>query len=71
MQYIAELTKSFEGSRVSLAEKVFDAADDAEATRRAEEWLSPLLPHHFHEVVYMQIARRGGYGIFGKAYGEH
>jgi hypothetical protein len=70
MQYIAELTKNFEGCRVSLAEKVFDAADDAEATRRAEEWLSPLLPYHFHEVVYMQVARRGGCGIFGKKYGE-
>jgi hypothetical protein len=70
VQYIAELTKSIEGKRVPLAEDTFDASDDAEAVRKAEEWVSPLLALHFNEVVHMQIARRGGYGIFGKAYGE-
>ena len=69
MHYIAELTRSVEGKRVSLGTKDFDAADDAEAIQKAKEWVAPFLELHFKEVIHMQVARKGR-GVFGKLYGE-
>ncbi len=69
VRYIAELTKSVEGKRVSLGTKDFDAADDAEAIQKAEEWVAPLVDLHFNEVIHMQVARNG-HGMFGKLYGD-
>jgi len=69
MRYIVELTKSAVGRRVSLGTKDFQAFSDAEAVRKAEEWVAPLLELYINEIVHLQVTR-SGYSVFGKLYGK-
>lgn len=72
MWYVAELYTLDEQGQKSIDATDFQAEDDAEAKRKAQEWAIPVLGQMIGEITHLQVTapEDGGRSVFSKKYGE-
>lgn len=72
MRYVAELysdeSERLAGEKLSIDTKDFEAKDDAEACRLAQEWAVVVLSQMLDRIIHLQVAQNGR-GVFAKMYG--
>lgn len=67
MRYVAELTG--DDDKLPIANTEFQAPDDAEASRLAQEWAVIEFGQMLNRVVHLQVVQDHR-GVFSKTYGS-